>query len=53
MILVPTQVEDAWEVIAAAWGWPPSEMCGMTLGEVMDWEARAEAQIKARAGKRP
>jgi hypothetical protein len=25
----------------------------MTLGEVRDWEARAEAQLKARAGKRP
>jgi hypothetical protein len=51
VIRVPTQVEDAWEVIAAAWGWPPSEMSLMTLAEVMDWQARAEAQIKARVGK--
>lgn len=49
MISVPDQVESAWAVVAAAWGWPPSEMDRMTLGEVMDWEARAESQLKARA----
>lgn len=51
MISVPDQVESAWAVVAAAWGWPPSEMDRMTLGEVMDWEARAESQLKARAAR--
>ena len=46
---LPASVADAWEWIAAAWSWPPSEMDRMTLEELLDWRARAEAQLKARA----
>ncbi|MCU0843163.1 MAG: GpE family phage tail protein [Thiobacillaceae bacterium] len=38
-------------VIATAWHWPPSEMDRMGLAELMDWEARAEAVLKAKAGR--
>jgi hypothetical protein len=36
-------------VIAAAWGWPPSEMDRMGLAELMDWEARAERWLRAKS----
>lgn len=38
-------------MIASAWGWPPSEMRGMGVAELMDWEARARAVLEARAGR--
>jgi hypothetical protein len=38
-------------VIATAWGWPPREMVGMGLAELMDWEARAEAVLEAGGGR--
>lgn len=37
-------------MIATAWGWGPSEMVPMGLGELMDWERRAEAVLRARGG---
>ena len=40
-------MEDAWELIAVAFHWPPSAMDGMGLTELLDWEARARAWLKA------
>ncbi|NCA70902.1 MAG: GpE family phage tail protein [Sphingobacteriia bacterium] len=35
-------------MIAAAFHWPPSELDKMGLGELMDWERRAERWLRAR-----
>lgn len=37
-------------MIAAAFGWPPAAMDGMSVADLMDWEQRAEKWLKARAG---
>lgn len=38
---LPACVEDAWADIAAIFHWPPSEMNGMSLTELMAWRQRA------------
>jgi hypothetical protein len=44
---IPACVEDAYEVIAAAFHWPPRELDGMGLDELMDWEQRAAQWLRA------
>lgn len=48
---LPAFVEDAWVAIATARGWPLWEMAGIGLGELLAFEERAVAELKAGAGR--
>ena len=37
----PDCIEDAWADIAAVFHWPPSEIQGMSVSELVDWRNRA------------
>lgn len=45
-------VADAWQLIAAVWGWPPSELEHMGMPELAEWTRRAQEQLR-RASEKP